>query len=636
MKQPWAIRLSSLAALAKHPFTRRLSMKTKICRVLTGTMVAAVLAGVGVSLQGMTAWNTGDVFVAIGGGQYRVYSNSGVLKETIQQKDLSGTDFTGFTTGCAFDSNGDLYTTNFSNTKVIKFAGPSPHPVLQVVDTSVQSPGGDSESIVFAANGNFYVGHPDGDHDVHRYNAAGMFQQKFDVGIEAGGRGSDWIDLAIDQSTLFYTSEGRLIRRYNVATGIQLADFATLPDDGDESSTDLIAFGLRLLPPWDGSGGLLVADKENIKRLNGSGAVAQTYDVAATEVTPGENDWFSLNLDPNGTSFWAANRSNGNVYRFNISTGVVEVTINTGVSLGGGTGVTGICIKGEQSAPLGTESGEFTYNSGSPSHTFLFDSGNVGYKLSFPQVFAPGYTLRIAATYIDALPEWATNAFPGCQLIRMARPVAGTSTRGVSFRVDPVPPPDPQPNVDYTPPYSLYLSSFSNWLSSGADVCRVRLLHHRNDTGGVTDIFTGFFPEGTPDSDPGAGGSDDVFGSEYLVCDDPPASPLGVMWILPKPDNSSMFKTGRTVPFQLALSDSTVADAVCRLTVTKLSDTTGGSELVETEASGLSNTDNLFRRADGRYIYNLSLKGYLAGTYEATVSCDTSCNASVQFSVVPK
>lgn len=284
-----------------------------------------------------STWVVGDVFAGVGNGQYQVYSNTGVFKETISQ------GMPGFTTGCAFNSAGDLYTTNFSQTKVVVLAGAHPHSVLQVIDTAAQSPGGQSESIVFAANGHFYVGHPFGDQDIHRYNAVGAFQQKYDVAFE--NVGSDWIDLAVDQQTMFYTSEGRRILRFNVSgAGAQMGDFATLPNDGGT------AFALRLLSPGDGSGGLLVADLFEVKRLDGSGMVVQTYDVS------GEDSWFSLALDPDGLSFWAGNFNTGNFYKINIATGAVLVTVNTGVSVVGDeenqifTGLFGLCILGEPTA----------------------------------------------------------------------------------------------------------------------------------------------------------------------------------------------------------------------------------------------------------------------------------------------
>lgn len=277
--------------------------------------------------QAITAWNVGDVFAGVAGGSYNVYDNAGVFKETISD------GLGGFTTGCAFNGALDkLYTTNFSSTKVVVYNDASPHTIAQTVDTNAINPGGQSESVVFAANGDFYVGHPDGDDDIQRYNAAGVYQQSYDVAIE--NRGSDWMDLAVNQTTMFYTSEGGLVKRYDVSgAGAQLADFASIGGAN---------FALRLLPPGDGTGGLLVAHTADIKRLDGIGAVAQTYDVA------GEDGWFALNLDPNGTSFWAGDFGTNNFYRFNIVTGAVEV----GPIASGGS-LFGLCLKGELTAAIG-------------------------------------------------------------------------------------------------------------------------------------------------------------------------------------------------------------------------------------------------------------------------------------------
>ena len=52
-----------------------------------GMIAAALLllvAGATTSLRAQAPqWNVGDVFAAIGSGQYNVYSNAGVLKQTI-------------------------------------------------------------------------------------------------------------------------------------------------------------------------------------------------------------------------------------------------------------------------------------------------------------------------------------------------------------------------------------------------------------------------------------------------------------------------------------------------------------------------------------------------------------------------
>jgi len=266
----------------------------------------------------------GDVIVAAPSqdppSSYKLYSSNGSVKTNL-----------GFgnplTRGCSFSSTGDkLYMTSFS-TDTVLVSEPRFFSLVSTINTAAQG-GASPESIVLASNGDVYVGLAGGNRDIQRYNAAGTFQQSYDVGTEASG--SDWIDLAADQKTVYYTSEGLQIKRYDVGASTQLADFATLPSDGP-------AHALRLLPPGDESGGLLVAQTANVKRLNGSGAVVQTYDAG------GENQWFSLGLDPDGASFWAGSLDTGNLYRFNIASGAVEVgPINVLAPNGNTPG--GICV----------------------------------------------------------------------------------------------------------------------------------------------------------------------------------------------------------------------------------------------------------------------------------------------------
>ncbi|MBK8983190.1 MAG: hypothetical protein IPM38_12930, partial [Ignavibacteria bacterium] len=89
------------------------------------------------------------------------------------------------------------------------------------------------------------------------------------------------------------------------------------------------------------NGDVLVAMGTNILRLNAAGTTIQTYDVA------GENSWFGLNLDPDGTSFWSADFTTSNVYRIDIATGNVITTYNTGTANGT---VFGIAVAGEITA----------------------------------------------------------------------------------------------------------------------------------------------------------------------------------------------------------------------------------------------------------------------------------------------
>ena len=271
-------------------------------------------------------WRMGDVFIGVGDGSYQIFDRQGGLKQTLS--DEQG----GFTTACGFNPGLDqLYTTNYTHTRVVVFEEDPQQPIAQVIPTSQASPGGHSSSIVFDVEGRFFVGHPDGNHLIHKYSDVGLLLETFQVASEK--RGPSGLDLAADQATLFYTSAGRLIGRYDTALKQQLEPFAELPGEGE-------AAALRLLPPGDGTGGLLVADASQIKRLDANGQVAQIYDAA------GQDGWFALNLDPDGTSFWAADSQTDRLYRFHIATGQIQQQFQAGA----GNSIFGVCLKGELTA----------------------------------------------------------------------------------------------------------------------------------------------------------------------------------------------------------------------------------------------------------------------------------------------
>jgi hypothetical protein len=207
----------------------------------------------------------------------------------------------------ALAKNGDLYVTGFEANRINRFSTSGAS--LGTFGSGYNS---DPESIVFDAFGNAYVGQADGTHEVLKFDPAGQLVASYPVQIES--RGSDWVELAADQHTLYYTSEGHTIKRYDLATQKQLPDFATgLP--GDE------AFQLRILP--DGS--VLVADNQSILRLDSAGKIIQTYGYAL------DNQWFALTLAPDGKSFWSAQQgagegggggeANGTVAKFDIASG---------------------------------------------------------------------------------------------------------------------------------------------------------------------------------------------------------------------------------------------------------------------------------------------------------------------------
>ena len=315
--------------MSKYPYKEGMLDQLK----LFPKLALAFLFGVsGIVLPGpqtnAALFQSGDVFVGVSNGNIQHYDKSLNLIETLN------TEIIGIgvrTTGMAFDSNLNLYSTNFSvfpppfvpsgTNSVSKFENDNSGLVTPPNPFVVNDPQSGSESIVFDASGSFYVGQSFGTKDVVKYAADGTFLNRFDVAIDVSG--SDWIDLAADQKTLFYTSEGRMIKRFDVSTGTQLTDFATLPINGGRAQA------LRLL----GDGGILLADNQDIVRLDALGNIIQTYDVV------GQDDWFALNLDPDGTSFWSANFITADLYKFDIGTGNILGSINTGTGINSVFGV---------------------------------------------------------------------------------------------------------------------------------------------------------------------------------------------------------------------------------------------------------------------------------------------------------
>lgn len=276
----------------------------------TSVVIAGLLLTSGTGFA--ASFMTGDIFASVSSGLVNWYRADGSFVQALN------TGLGGFTTGSASDADGNLYVTDFSVNNVSKFDTSG-----TLLGTFGSGYNAAPESILFDATGNVFVGQADGTHHVLQFNAAGTLLNTFAPAIE--DRGTDWIDLAADQHTLYYTSEGTTIKRFDTATNTQLADFAT-------GFTGKAAYALRILS----DGGVLVADTQRVLRLDSAGTVIQTY-----TPTNGTGTLFALNLDPDGTSFWTGDADTGILYKVNISTGAVEQTLNTGA---GGNALFGVSV----------------------------------------------------------------------------------------------------------------------------------------------------------------------------------------------------------------------------------------------------------------------------------------------------
>ena len=137
--------------------------------------------------------------------------------------------------------------------------------------------------------------------------------------------GDDWIALAPDECTFYYTTEETDILRYNMCTNHQESNFNLQPFASIDPSTGLPvqAFQLQILPDGD----VLVADSNADILLDPNGNVLQTYTCASL---PGcQGSLFAMSLDPDDTSFWTGDSTSGNVWEVDIATGAVQQQIDT-------------------------------------------------------------------------------------------------------------------------------------------------------------------------------------------------------------------------------------------------------------------------------------------------------------------
>ena len=140
--------------------------------------------------------------------------------------------------------------------------------------------------------------------------------------LRHGQTGTDETELLSDQRTLLYTSESQFVYRYDVAgNGAQLPVLGSADANAPYAISNRVRYGLRALPPGDGTGGYLVANELAVDRVDQNGRIVQSYDIKddPAYLNSDANEWFSLAIAPDGRSFWLANRQD--VYQIDIASG---------------------------------------------------------------------------------------------------------------------------------------------------------------------------------------------------------------------------------------------------------------------------------------------------------------------------
>jgi hypothetical protein len=263
-------------------------------------------------------FQSGQVFASVGAGAVNIYDPTTASLVT----SLNDRTNSYWTTGTAFDSLGNLYVTDYTTSDVSRF---SKSGKLQPMFASGSSTFGFSapESLVFDSAGNLYVGLGESP-VIYEFNASGALVTSIGIFTEGYVAGANWIDLAADGCTLFYTSQGTDVLRFNNCTPRQqLTNFNQAP-------LPLAAQGLKIRPGGD----VLVADSGQVVRLGPSGNLLQTYPCSFMLDCKGSLS--DVALDPDGTSFWTSDSYSGDIWRVDIASGSVMQRIRTGsISLEG-------------------------------------------------------------------------------------------------------------------------------------------------------------------------------------------------------------------------------------------------------------------------------------------------------------
>lgn len=161
-------------------------------------------------------------------------------------------------------------------------------------------------SVLFDKSGNAYVGQADCSSRIVEYDSSGNQISQYSVAVE--NRGSSYIVLDPNQCTMYYTSEGPNIKRFNICANAQMSNFNVAPLPGSAGH----AFSLL------SGGGMLIANYEVVARLDSAGNLVRTYNAPTTS-----SCWLGTALDPDGTSFWASNSCESSATRFDLATGAV-------------------------------------------------------------------------------------------------------------------------------------------------------------------------------------------------------------------------------------------------------------------------------------------------------------------------
>jgi hypothetical protein len=299
-------------------------------------VIVTIIVSLGVSTRAITDWVSpealGDVAVSFN-DRVQLFDNAD------PSSNPEVVDVLGVNGGLAFDASLNLFVTN---SNIAPALGEPVHKVVITGASALQTPfvqtQANPRSIVFAGDGTFYVASPGNPATIRRYKQTAGYPNPKAFALDAtfaniptDSTACIGIDLHPDQRTLYYVSGGRTIR---TATGVDTATgsgnnsptFGTLPNTLPNPGT---ACGLRLLAPRDvretlpatslSTGGILVADGRNIKRVDLVTGLVIGAAFNAGSGQDSQKQWIDVALDPNTADFWGVEAGFWQLAKFRIN-----------------------------------------------------------------------------------------------------------------------------------------------------------------------------------------------------------------------------------------------------------------------------------------------------------------------------
>jgi hypothetical protein len=257
----------------------------------------------------LVTFQRGDLFISLETGPVQWRLPDGTLRQLLPQL-VPGTG-----EGMAFDPSGNLYVTRWCVDSMCSTGN-----TIEKYDARGASMGAvgsgyncNPHAMLFVPTGMSYVGQAGCNGSILKFMPGnGVPVAEYMVAPDL--QGAFWIDLGLDGCTMFYTSFGPNVKRFDTCGNVQRRNFNLAPLPGGMGQD------LRVLP----DGGVLVSSGEVIVRLSPHGAVVQTYRGPVEDTL-----WAGLDLGEDGT-FWVGNYRSSNVYKFDLSTGAIIHSFNAG------------------------------------------------------------------------------------------------------------------------------------------------------------------------------------------------------------------------------------------------------------------------------------------------------------------